>query len=348
MVKTMRTFRLTGVTLVVLAASVLAACGAGEPAASGRGLASWRESVCALAASAEQASDPERARSDAAAAPDWAETTRRQLDAMRELVATLRAIPLPTEHREDAESYVEMLAASVERYEESLPRIEAASRRWDRVLESIDEDSLRPPRDGETVAGGIMNQLMSVPAAREAWNDMMREFDAMAEGVDEKEAERLTKQLGLDQCENGGASANAGRLSADELARCGSRGAPVTLARLVEVFRANGVTLDIDERTCASSPKKRSDAALPDATNGGPSGLSQAEELERREGFVLCNVGTKDLGRQVDVVKYPTDSETYLRALNVDCAVYPHDAASEAKQVGQMKKAFDALLSETR
>jgi hypothetical protein len=40
------------------------------------------------------------------------------------------------------------------------------------------------------------------------------------------------------------------RLSAEALARCGSRGSPVTIAQLVRTGRANGTTLSIKESQC--------------------------------------------------------------------------------------------------
>jgi hypothetical protein len=128
----------------------------------------------------------------------------------------------------------------------------------------------------------------------------------------------------------------------DLLARCGSRGAPVTLAKLVRVARANGVTLDIDERGCKQLERIQTSA---DATNAGPSGLEQRPRVHRREGHVLCTVVRMPhaSNREVDVVKYPTDTETQVQVLNVDCAVYPSDAASEQMQVNRLKKALEAI-----
>ncbi len=116
----------------------------------------------------------------------------------------------------------------------------------------------------------------------------------------------------------------------------------MTLDRLVEVFRANGITLDIDEPKCASR-----DSPDPDATNGGPSGVEQHQEVEREEGSVLCRIGFDTIDREVEVVKYPTDEETYLDVLNVGCAVYPYDAASEAAQVDRVKEALEARVRKT-
>jgi hypothetical protein len=126
------------------------------------------------------------------------------------------------------------------------------------------------------------------------------------------------------------------------LAKCGARGAPVTLGKLVRTLRVNGITLDIHRRACA---RAESDPHHPDATNAGPSGLSLEPGVARREGHVLCDVvrapGAKN--RKVEVVKHPTDEETQVGVLNVGCAVYPTSAASEARQVDRLVKALGAL-----
>jgi len=101
-----------------------------------------------------------------------------------------------------------------------------------------------------------------------------------------------------------------------------ARGAPVTLARLVRVARANGVTLDIDERGCKEPERIQTSA---DATNLGPPGLERRQSVYRREGEVLCTVvrAPHAHNREVEVVKYPTDTETQVGDLNVGCDVYP-------------------------
>ena len=126
------------------------------------------------------------------------------------------------------------------------------------------------------------------------------------------------------------------------LARCGSRGAPVTLAELVRVLRANGVTLDIHERGCE---RPTSDPHHPDATNAGPSGLKLPPSAYAREGHVLCDVAhvPNADNREVEIVKYPTDSETQVGILNVGCAVYPSGAESEKGQVDRLRKALEAV-----
>ena len=132
----------------------------------------------------------------------------------------------------------------------------------------------------------------------------------------------------------------------DLLARCGSRGAPVTLAKLIRVFRANGITLDIHRRGCR---RPESDPHHPDATNAGSSGLEPRAGVFRTEGHVICDVARapRARNREVEVVKYPTDTETHVGFLNVGCAVYPSDAASERKQVNRLENALEALARVT-
>lgn len=189
------------------------------------------------------------------------------------------------------------------------------------------------------MAGGIMSQMMSVPEVADAFADMMRAYESVAAGIDEKEAERLTERLGLSEC--GGKPAAEKRLSADELARCGSRGKPVSLTQLVEVFRKNGITLDIDEETCVTPEKDQVGGFDSDATNTGPLGRDQSDE---REGHVLCDIEDDDaFGEGVEVTKWPTDTETSMRVLNVDCTIYPHSPDTEAEQVPRLRKAMQAV-----
>lgn len=130
------------------------------------------------------------------------------------------------------------------------------------------------------------------------------------------------------------------------LARCGARGAPVTLAKLVSVFRANGVTLDIDRRGCE---RPAYDPHLPGATNAGPSGLEPLPGVYRREGHVLCDVARVPhaSNREVETVKYPTDEETQVGVLNVGCSVYPSDEESEATQIALVQAALEAVERDT-
>jgi hypothetical protein len=131
------------------------------------------------------------------------------------------------------------------------------------------------------------------------------------------------------------------------LAKCGDRGAPVTLAKLVSVLRSQGISLDVDREGC-NAPE--SDPHHPHATNAGPSGLSLEPGVARREGHVLCHVvrAPNAKNREVEVVKYPTDEETQVGVLNVGCAIYPTNAASEARQVNRLRDALEALSGATR
>jgi hypothetical protein len=134
------------------------------------------------------------------------------------------------------------------------------------------------------------------------------------------------------------------RLSPQQLARCGSLGTPVTLTRLTRVFQAKGISLVIDESACRKPLKERTSGRLIAATNLGPSGLTQNDDVERREGTVFCNIWPKVAERTVYVVKFSSDQETHVRALNVTCAVYPSAAKREASQVARVRKALAATI----
>ena len=125
------------------------------------------------------------------------------------------------------------------------------------------------------------------------------------------------------------------------LARCGSRGAPVTLARLVRVARANGITLDIDRGGCERHERV--------ATNAGPSGLEPRPGVHEREGHVICRVARvpRARNREVEVMKYATDTETHVGVLNVGCSIYPSVVASERTQVNRLRKALEAVARMT-
>lgn len=127
--------------------------------------------------------------------------------------------------------------------------------------------------------------------------------------------------------------------TAEGAERCGALGVPVTAAKLVEVFRANGITLDVNQRKCEQS-------GFVDglATNAGPMGLQSDDEVKRREGLVLCRLWSEGgRGPRVEMVKYPTDTETHFNVLNVGCSVYPSAAASEQRQVSRVAEALRAV-----
>jgi hypothetical protein len=107
------------------------------------------------------------------------------------------------------------------------------------------------------------------------------------------------------------------------------------------VFRANGITLTVNQNACRR-PKNDS---VNDASNAGPTGLQPSKEIERREGFILCDVKFGSRGRSVRVIKYDTDRQTYIDVLNVNCAVFPYDAAHEKQQVERVRRAMVALAA---
>jgi hypothetical protein len=125
--------------------------------------------------------------------------------------------------------------------------------------------------------------------------------------------------------------------------------APINVQTLVRVFRAKGISLDVDVRKCMD-PNRTS----PDATNLGPGGLDGDERITREQGDVLCDLwekpGERVVGeeRKVLVTHYRTDTETYVSVLNVSCAVYPSSAEAEERQVSQVKSALEALVREVQ
>jgi hypothetical protein len=329
-----------GSSLLVVATATLAlaACGADESAES-QTLESWRVAACdVLASHAEELAPPTTDGDDPPF--DSGDELRRQINVIRRAVADLRAIPLPDESA-DAERLIEILALSADGLEEAAPRIEKANHRLDQVLESIDPEDLPPaPKEPTTVAGGIMAQLMSVPEYADAFEDLMRAYESAATGLDDKEAARLSERLGVSECMK---PKRTKGLSEEALARCGSRGSPVTLQELVDVAREHEITLDIKEETCGKAEGEKVPGFDSDATNGGPGGLDLPDERVLREGHVLCDVADESFGAKVLVTKYASDTETYIRAANVDCAIYPHSTAQEAVQVGRLKDAMEGV-----
>jgi hypothetical protein len=172
----------------------------------------------------------------------------------------------------------------------------------------------------------------------DAFEDLMRAYESAASGVDDKEAARLSERLGVSECMNPEPTLG---LSEEALARCGSRGSPVTLQELVDVAREHGVTLDIQEETCRKAEGEKVPGFDSDATNAGRGGPDVPEERRLREGHVLCDVSDASLAAKVQVTKYATDTETYIRAANVECAIYPHSTAQEAAQVSRLKDALE-------
>lgn len=324
--------------VVATATLALAACGADKSAEPRSTLESWRVAACDVLASYSEELAPRTTDGDVPSF-DPGDELRRQVNATRGAVANLRGLPLPDENRADAVRFIEILALSADGLEEAAPRIEEASRRLDQVLASIDPEDLPPaPKEPTTVAGGIMAQLMSVPEYADAFADMMRAYESAATGVDDKEADRVSERLGVSECMK---PERTKGLSEEALARCGSRGSPVALQELVDVARGHGITLDIQEETCGKAESEKAAGFDSDATNGGPGGLDLPDERLLREGHVFCDVADESFAATVQVTKYASDTETYIRAANVDCSIYPHSRAQEAAQVGRLKDAME-------
>lgn len=133
------------------------------------------------------------------------------------------------------------------------------------------------------------------------------------------------------------------RLASEARAHCGARGAPASIDRIVAVFRANGITADLNEWSCADSLESGPSAV----TNAGYNGLQSRDEVEAVEGSVLCTVYARSYGRVVDTTKYATDWETITGVLNIQCSIYPSEEASRRPQVRRLERALEALVRAT-
>lgn len=98
----------------------------------------------------------------------------------------------------------------------------------------------------------------------------MPAYKEMETGVDEAEAKRLTESLGLDKCPRPAEP----RPSASELDRCGSRGKPVSVEELIQIFQQHGISLELDEDTCDPRPLPLSPDTPRPACHAGGRGLS--------------------------------------------------------------------------
>jgi hypothetical protein len=126
--------------------------------------------------------------------------------------------------------------------------------------------------------------------------------------------------------------------------RCTGHGRPVTPAHLVRVFRSHGIHLEINQRKCR---KGNQDAGDADATNLGPKAIRTTAGVNDVEGMILCDVATHSrFGDRVEVIKYETDEETYVRTLNVNCSVYPTSAGE--RQVARLTTAMRAVSQAPR
>lgn len=133
------------------------------------------------------------------------------------------------------------------------------------------------------------------------------------------------------------------RLTPEARARCGARGAPATIDKIVDVLRANGITADLNERGCGDLAEGN-----PEVTNAGYDGLhQQSDEVRAIEGDVLCVVFPRSYGRTVEITKYPDDWETIVGVLNVQCSLYPTEEASRQRQVRRLTRALEALVRAT-
>ena len=125
---------------------------------------------------------------------------------------------------------------------------------------------------------------------------------------------------------------------------CARPGHPVTVARLVEIFQSNDLSLEVNQSSCGLPGSAR-----PDATNFGPAGLKRDPDVSREEGDILCYLGTaedpaegEDVGRE----HFEGEEETALHVLNVNCVVYPSDEASAERQIAKVEQTLRALVHE--
>lgn len=324
---------LIGVAAAAGLASSVAACGTGADGPAGATLESWRARACALVSQREPLQPP----------PDPGHALTSELDEpveeARALVEALRAIPAPAEHGEDIERLIDLVELQADAYEAALPRIREASLRLEQALASVDEGELPPLQEPATVAGGIMAQLMGVPAVKKAFDDWTAAYAEAQTDLDPTETKRLTESLGLDDCPGDAEP----RPSAVKLDRCRSRGTPVSVGELIQILRRHGISLELDEDTCVMPAGERGRGYDPDATNAGPTGLSQSDQVGREEGHVMCTVADTGVDHELVVNKFSTDTETSFAVHNVNCVLYPHSTAVEAEQVARMRRAMQAV-----
>lgn len=121
---------------------------------------------------------------------------------------------------------------------------------------------------------------------------------------------------------------------------CAAPAHPVTAAELVDAFRANHITLEPNQRACTSRTR-------PGFTNLGSDGISEDSAVTDREGTVLCDLAPSGQ-LPLETVRFPSEVETLVEALNVSCVVYPSDSAHEREQVDRLERAVRALVTSRR
>jgi hypothetical protein len=296
-----------------LVVAVLAACGSQSSSATELTLDEWRDRICAAG---QQLNDVPLASEPKGEEPfESFESMRREVDAIMKVVAALKAVPPPSEQRAEAQEFVALMAAMAERYEESAPRIEAASRRLREAMESIDASDLPPAPEDATVAGGIMAQMMSIPEFNEAWADLMRESEAVMTAVNVQELERLSNELGIAACLDGNQESPP---SAVEPEPCRSiPGNPITENALKQALAARGIQLHRDDRCYGDDVASLSNLA-------DPVPYEQNGTITADEGHIFCDVHPRNLGSQLERFVWRNDpNPVYVRVLNVSCSIYP-------------------------
>ncbi len=127
---------------------------------------------------------------------------------------------------------------------------------------------------------------------------------------------------------------------------------PVTLERLLQVFRAKGITmfndpicqLPVDEWAASNVPLYGPDAADLDESMAPED--DARDHIVDEQGAVYCDARaeTHPLTEEgVHEVRYEGDYETHFSVANVTCSIYPEEG-KEAKQLLRLRQAMADLV----
>jgi hypothetical protein len=112
---------------------------------------------------------------------------------------------------------------------------------------------------------------------------------------------------------------------------------PVVMSELVSTFRANRVSLQ-DEHSCSSPP------SLGQASNTAAGVGSSQKRITAEQGDVVCTIEPDSVGARVRRVHYSGDEQTWVDALNVECAVFPSDASMANTEIEAVERSLRALV----
>jgi hypothetical protein len=194
--------RLPTLALAVFLAVAVTACGSQTASPGDIPLTSWTEQACTALGSYSRGLDEQ---ADRESADEVDGVPRRSfaatVDVMSALVSALRAIPSPSERRAEVDRFIELLDVSTAAAAKAQPRIDAATQRLMKLIATTDPDTLPPPPEGSTSVGGVMSQMASVPALKEAWIEMTAALSSLEDTTNEKEYATLLGELKLGKCE---------------------------------------------------------------------------------------------------------------------------------------------------